>query len=125
MCRPVESADMRWFSIRLVCQLRPRSNAWRHLEGRGFDIRARLKGLAGQGVRSHSAQRASEEAPFQRVVAFESSQEFAFDLPANRYTLVGVGDKGGAVTHEALLTFFGILVAVLAKRSKLYLLGLD
>lgn len=36
-----------------------------------------------------------------------------------------VGDKGGAVTLEALLTFFGILVAVLAKRSKLYLLGLD
>jgi hypothetical protein len=29
------------------------------------------------------------------------------------------------VTLEALLTFFGILVAVLAKRSKLYLLGLD
>ena len=29
------------------------------------------------------------------------------------------------MTLEALLTFFGILVAGLAKRSKLYLLGLD
>jgi hypothetical protein len=54
----------------------------------------------------------SEEAPFQTVVTFESFQEFAFDLPTNP---VGVGDKGGAVTLEALLTFFGILAAVLAK----------
>jgi len=30
--------------------------------------------------------------PFQRVVAFESFQEFAVDLPTNRYTL-DVGDK--------------------------------
>ena len=44
-------------------------------------------------------------------------------IPAKMAPFIIGADR--AVTLKALLTFFGILVAVLAKRSKLYLLGLD
>jgi len=65
--RSVEKRRLRCFRADLSASCGQKQRL-AYLEGRGFHIARDLKGLAGQGFRSHAAQRVSEEAPFQRVV---------------------------------------------------------
>ena len=73
-----------------ACSWDLRYNALRHLEGRGFHIRHATERSCWTRLSQPLCQCVSEEAPFQRVVAFESLQEFAVDKPIYP---VGVGDK--------------------------------